>query len=294
MADPVSGEPLPVAQALAWAIDRLGAAGVDSPRADAQWLLIHLIGGDPGTLAFAEDLTPETAAAYRRYIDRRGQRQPLQHITGSAPFGPLDLSVGPGVFIPRPETEWLLDWAQRRVAALPASPHIVDLCSGSGALAIGLALLRPDVRITAVELSMQAREWLHRNLEQIGVADRVRVIGADATDATLVEDIGAATVDLLVSNPPYVPDAAVVSPEVAADPREAVFAGADGLAVIRPMASVIARLLADDAPVAIEHDETSAADVREILRVAGGFAEIESHCDLTGRPRFTSAVGVGA
>lgn len=264
------------------AVATLSESGVDSPRADAEFMAAHVAGVSRTGLHTAADPAPEAVNAYRELVSRRAERQPLQHVLGTAPFRYGELAVGPGVFVPRPETELLVEWALPRLAVVDA-PLVVDLCAGSGAIGHAIVHERPDARVVAVELSPEALPWLERNLSGSGV----RVVAADATDpATLSELDGR--VDAVLSNPPYVPAAVPVSPEVAADPAMAVFSGADGLAVIRALIPRAAALLRPGGLVAVEHDDTHGSAVPELLR-ASGFTDVTGHRDLTGRPRFATA-----
>ncbi|GED97442.1 N5-glutamine methyltransferase family protein [Gordonia crocea] len=297
---------------LADACARLAAAGVDSPRADAEWLLADVLRVPRGRLILVDEVDPRAATAFEAAVARRAAREPLQHILGRVEFGAGDatvvLAVGPGVFTPRPETELLLAWA---VASAPPGALVADLCSGSGALAVGLAAARPDLRVLAVELSASARTWLRRNIaaQPLAVARRVAVVAADVTEpAALREAVVAqagpvgwpvdAPLDLIVSNPPYVPlrvgDAPTpVSPEVRADPPEAVFGGDDGMAVIVPMLASIRDLAAAGAPVGIEHDDSTGPAVARAL-AAAGFDDVRATADLAGRPRFATARAPGS
>lgn len=288
-----------VADEIARAVTTLTDAGVASPRADAEWLLAAVLGVDRGRLLVADDLDDDTTARYRAAVARRAAREPLQHITGTAAFGSVDLAVGPGVFVPRPETELLLQWALDRLAtAVPTTPvRIADLCSGSGALAIALADAVPDADVYAVENSAAALEWLRGNATAAGtdLVDPTRpaaieVIAADVTDLeAMTAAIPPGSIDIIVSNPPYVPTATPVDPEVRADPSVAVFGGDDGLAVIAPMVPVIARLLRPGGWVGIEHDDTTADLVSALLARGGAFVDVTAHTDLAGRPRFVTA-----
>lgn len=275
---------------LAWARTVLADAGIESARADADWLLAAVLGIDRGRLLVVDDLDDDVVHRFRAAVVRRAQRIPLQHIIGTASFGPAELSVGPGVFTPRPETEFLVEWALR---ALPEAGvvRVVDLCSGSGALAIAIAMLAPHTRVWAVERSADALEWLRRNVNDApaDVAGRITVVAADVTDpAALAEQIGPASVDVVVSNPPYVPTTTPVSPEVAHDPVEAVFGGADGMSVIVPMLPVIAALLRPGGVFGLEHDESTTAAVMSAATATDRVIDVRAHDDLTGRPRFVT------
>ena len=280
----------PVAAELRWAAQRLAEAGVDSPRADAEWLLCDALGCDRGRLLLVDAVSDNARARFHHAVAQRAERIPLQHITGTAAFGPVDLSVGPGVFTPRPETEFLADWAARALADT-AGTQLVDLCSGSGALAIAVATLVPSVRVTAVEYSPRALHWLRRNVDAAAadIAARISVCCADVTDAEQMgELIGPAGVDVVVANPPYVPDGHTIAPEVAHDPPEAVFAGPDGMTVIEPMVPIVADLLRPGGYVGIEHDDTTSVSVLTALESTGQFVDVRAHADLAGRLRFAT------
>ena len=263
----------------------LADAGVASPDWDARLLAAHVLGVGHMSVRPGTEVPGEVLVLARR----RAGREPLQHILGTAPFGPLDLAVGPGVFIPRPETEVLADWGVRSLR--PPTPGvrrvIVDLCAGSGALGLYVATQRRDADVTLVEKSAEALTWLRRNVETF--APRATIVQADVTDPEILPDLHG-RVDLLLTNPPYVPETGALEPEVYADPHDAVFAGADGMSVIDRMTSTLAALLVDGGLLGIEHDETTAEAVTAVLAEHGGFAEIATMSDLTGRPRFTTAV----
>ncbi|MGW0038452.1 peptide chain release factor N(5)-glutamine methyltransferase [Gordonia sp. NPDC003376] len=293
----------PVRVALAGAAEVLDAAGVDSPRADAEWLLVHVLGTDRGRLLVADDLDGDMQRRFSDLIALRAQRIPMQHLVGTAAFGPVELRVGPGVFVPRPETELLYAWAHdlaerecaERTSAVRESCSsateytVVDLCSGSGALALALAVTLPGVRVHAVEKSPEAATWLQRNVDGLDVAARVMVHIGDVTDVRAVSAMVGGKADLVVSNPPYVPSATPVPAEVHADPAMAVFGGEDGMDVIGPMAATIAAILRPGGCVGIEHDDTTADAVTGLLCGTGDFDEVTSHSDLAGRPRFVTA-----
>ena len=278
-----------------WAQEELASAGVASARADAEWLAAWVLDVSRGQLLMIDELEGDDRVRFREAVALRSRRIPLQHIVGRAAFGPVDLSVGPGVFIPRPETEYLLEWAVNQFNAGggdPASPGpvIADLCSGSGALAIGLATLLPEARVVAVEKSQDALIWLRRNIAEQpdDVADRITVVAADVTDPVAMRaQCPSHAFDLVVSNPPYVPTSSQVSDEVRHDPHSAVFGGADGMSVIIPMLDVIAEMLRTGGLVGIEHYDTTAPLVVDALTTAG-FDAVAAHTDLTGRPRFVT------
>lgn len=262
--------------ALGDAVRRLGEAGVDSPEVDARLIAAHLL----GTHHLMLDRRCPTPAGFEEMIARRARREPLQHILGTAPFGHLDLAVGPGVFTPRPETEVLADWAVRRLSLLDAkNPLVVDLCTGSGALAQYIASLVPGARVVGVEKQASALDYARRN------APDASIVEGDVTEAILGELHGK--VDLVVTNPPYVPETDDLQPEVYADPHEAVFGGADGMSVIEKMTPLIVALLRPGGIVGLEHDDTTSQAVQEEFRQAG-LVDVEALNDLAGRPRFVT------
>ncbi|KHO22797.1 SAM-dependent methyltransferase [Mycolicibacterium setense] len=277
----------PLRQAIAAAAARLAAAGVASPRIDAELLAAHAAGVERGRLMFLDDPGERFEQAFDDLVAARSRRIPLQHLLGTASFGPLTLEVGPGVFIPRPETEALLEWACAR--ELPDNPVIVDLCTGSGALALGLAANWPDARVLAVENSPTALDFARHN----AAGTRVEVLDADVTAPGLLPELDAG-VDLLVSNPPYIPEAAELEPEVAQhDPAAALFGGADGMSVIRPIVALAARWLRDGGTCAVEHDDTTSGLSVEAFTSDGHFTEVTARRDLAGRPRFVTATRIG-
>ncbi|RKN41971.1 peptide chain release factor N(5)-glutamine methyltransferase [Micromonospora endolithica] len=268
----------------------LAAAGVEAARVEAELLAAYVLGVSRGRLALADGLTDGQRERFDALVARRAGREPLQHLTGSAGFRHLDLAVGPGVFVPRPETELLVGWGITRAAGT-AEPLVVDLCSGSGAIALAVAQEVPDARVVAVERSPAALRWLRRNAAARAAAgDRpIEVVAADATAPDLLADL-AGRVDVLLCNPPYVPDAVAVPPEVAGhDPADAVFGGADGLAVIRPVLARAAELLRPGGALGVEHDDTHGAAVPALLAADGRYVEVTAHPDLAGRPRFATA-----
>ena len=284
-----AGPPVPPGQVIAAATAALAGAGVGTPRVDAELLAAHVLGVPRGALAGAAGFDPAARQRYERLVRARVDRVPLQHLTGATGFRYLELAVGPGVFIPRPETEVLLDWALAR----PAGPGelVLDLCAGSGAIALAYAQERPGARVIAVERSGAALDWLRRNAAaRVAAGDpAVRVRAGDLTDPAVTADLRG-QVDVLLCNPPYVPLGTPVPPEVSRyDPAEAVFAGPDGLAVIRPVLGLAADLLRPGGVLAIEHDDTHGATVPALLRAAGAFVAVCDHRDLNGRPRFATA-----
>lgn len=223
------------------------------------------------------------AAAFDEAVRRRAGREPLQHITGRAPFRHVELAVGPGVFVPRPETELLVDAVLPHLRGL-AAPVVVDLCAGSGALALAVADEVPGAQVVAVELSTDALPWLERNAAGRGV----RVVAADIRDHAALAPWSGRT-DAVVCNPPYVPAATPVSAEVRADPALAVFAGDDGLALMADVLATAAGLLRDAGRLAVEHDDSHGETLPALLRTDGRWDAVTAHRDLAGRPRYVTA-----
>ncbi|NKY29464.1 peptide chain release factor N(5)-glutamine methyltransferase [Nocardia gamkensis] len=275
------------------AIETLRTAGVHSPRADAEHLAAHVLGVERTRLALSPLVAPDELDAFRELVARRAERIPLQHLTGTAVMGALDLAVGPGVFVPRPETELLYAWALAQLEALPHdhAPIVVDLCTGSGALALAVAHARPDAEVHAVELDPAALVWARRNADdRIAAGDTpITLYADDATDPELLTDLNG-RVDIVLSNPPYIPEGARLDPEVAEhDPSVALFGGPDGLSVIRGMVPNITRLLRPGGATAIEHDDTNGSGVAALLTATGVFTDVVEHPDLAGKPRFVAA-----
>ncbi|MDH2455293.1 peptide chain release factor N(5)-glutamine methyltransferase [Corynebacterium bovis] len=331
------------------------AAGIDSAAVEARLLMSYALaaaaGAGEGTapvergapVAPVAPLVPvgmsdvvlrgddPVPGCWADWVDRRVGREPLQHIVGSAPFCGVDLAVGPGVFVPRPETELLVAWAVERVAALLRDGRrpvrVVDLCSGPGTISLGLAHLlgdvvtaagrdgvgsdsgagrdgattAPAVEVTGLELSPTAvrlAEASHaalrdRALVPAGVA--VSFTRADLRERGVVPGLGlAGTADVVLSNPPYVPSGTPVSPEVRADPPEAVFAGEDGMAFLPTLLDAALAAAAPGAWIAVEHDDATGPRTAAALAEAG-VEGVRRHTDLAGRDRFvTGRVGTGA
>nr|WP_233625033.1 peptide chain release factor N(5)-glutamine methyltransferase [Actinoplanes sp. ATCC 53533] len=268
---------------LAKATARLAEAGVGSPRVDAELLAAYALGVGRGRLPLIDTVRGDEARRFAALVERRARRIPVQHLLGTAAFRHLELAVGDGVFVPRPETELLAGWGIEHTAP---GATVVDLCSGTGAIACSVADEAAPGRVIAVERSPAALGYLRRNAEAFAA---VRVVAGDVTDPGLLSECRS-MVDVLLCNPPYVPDGTPVPPEVADhDPAEAVFGGADGLVVIRPVIGLAAALLRPGGVVGIEHDDVHAAAVPELLRADGRFTEVVAHLDLTGRPRYATA-----
>ncbi len=270
--------------ALSRAASRLQRAGVPSPVPDARILLTHLLGATQGLL-IAPDLTDGEQAAFTEMIDRRVVGEPVQHITGRAPFRYEELDVGPGVFIPRPETEQLVEKALQVLAQRPAGHRrVVELCAGSGAITLCLAHELGGLELNAVELSEEAWPYLVANLAGIDV----NLVHGDMSDAFQELD---GTVDLVVANPPYVPetDRALLPKDVVGrDPDMALFSGDDGLDALRVVRAVATRLLRPGGHVLAEHDEKQSLAVLQMFGPPD-FGRAADFDDLSGRPRYVTA-----
>jgi release factor glutamine methyltransferase len=279
-----------ISEALELATDKFSAAGVLSPSVDAELLgcfILEATRSELTMLAISGEAFPENKlAGFLAAVQRREQREPLQHITGLAPFRHLELEVGPGVFIPRPETEQLVDLAKEKIEAIQ-NPVIVDLCSGSGAISIALNTEVTGSSVFAVELSNDAFSFLSRNYQRYGL-DPKALRNENLTTA-LAELV--AGVDLVVSNPPYIPDSAVpIDLEVKLhDPSIALYGGQDGLDVIRQISARAWYLLRPGGHLVLEHAHTQAPAISELL-LTEGWQEVVSASELTGKDRMISAV----
>lgn len=273
-----------VRRLLADAASRLEAAGVASPRFDAEELLAHVLGVRRSRLPLAEVGEAERAE-YEALVARRVKREPLQHLTGEAPFRHLVLKVGPGVFVPRPETEVVAGWAIDALRSLSA-PVVVDLCTGSGAIALAIATEVLGSVVYAVELDRAAFEWASRNLATSSVTLRQ----GDAADA-FPELSGS--VDLVIANPPYIPMAAYESVEAEVrdhDPALALWSGEDGLDAVRVIERSAARLLRSGGLVVVEHADVQGESAPAVFASTGAWQYVRDRVDLAGRPRFVTAV----
>ena len=252
---------------------RLHDAGVASPERDADLLLAHVLDVPLGRLPLVDDL-----------VARRAAREPLQHLTGSAAFRHVELAVGPGVFVPRPETELLAGWAIDHLLALER-PVVVDLCTGSGAIARAIADEVPAADVHAVELDEGALAWAERNLAGTGVDLRHGDL------ATALADL-LGSVDVVVCNPPYIPLEAWESVAAEArdhDPHLALFSGQDGLDAIRVLERRAAVLLRPGGVVGAEHADVQGESAPAVFTAGGRWADVTDHRDLAGRPRYVTA-----
>ena len=281
-----------IAAALNRAVVVLEGAGVPSARVDAELLLGHILGLSRGAVqakvVTEAGLSADDSVALSEMVERRAQREPLQHITGVAPFRSLELVVGPGVFVPRPETEQV---AQYAIDALAASAHpepiAVDLGTGSGAIALAMATEVAHSRVFGVEVSPLAFVWTKKNFTRVGAAN-AHAVFVDLAHA-LPELDGA--VDVVISNPPYIPVGAIPrDPEVRLhDPEIALYGGEDGLDVVRQVSTTARRLLHPGGTLVLEHGELQATQIAALL-AGDGWRAIAHHRDLLGRDRATTAL----
>jgi len=283
--------------AVSAATTTLAAAGVDSPQHDARALAVHVLGlARLSDLLLVDRMDDAQSVAFDDLVARRAARVPLQHLTGGVGFRHLELEVGPGVFVPRPETESVVQWAVDALAAggVP-EPLCADLCAGSGAIALALADEVPGATVHAVERDPEALAWARRN-----AANRMR-----AGDPEVHLHLGSAedalpgfdgTLDLVISNPPYVAttEAHLPDPEVVDhDPKIALFAGEDGLDVVRLVEQAARRLLKPGGLVVVEHSDGQGRTAPALFEQAGGWSEVADHQDLLGRDRFVTARWTG-
>jgi release factor glutamine methyltransferase len=268
---------------------QLSNAGVQSPEVDSELLAAFFLGITRSELSVAvalnSDFPEDKIAAFNVAVSRRAKREPLQHITGLAPFRHLELLVGKGVFTPRPETEQVVSFAMEKIASLE-NPTIVDLCAGSGAIALSFVTERADSNVFAVEKSKEAFEYLKQNSESYGL-ELSQLSNVDLKDCLVGMDSVA---DLVISNPPYIPSEAIpVDLEVQLhEPALALYGGADGLDVIRLILAKAKHLLRIGGLLVLEHADTQASSITELL-LAEGWIGIESRKDLAGKDRMISA-----
>ena len=270
----------------------LEAAGIQNARVDAELLLGHVLGlsrgGVQAKAVTGSGLSSDDAVTVAGLVERRAAREPLQHITGVAAFRQLELAVGPGVFVPRPETETVVQFAIDALAATASpEPVGVDLGTGSGAIALAMATEVPHSRVYGVEVSPLAFVWTRQNFRAVGAPNATPVF-VDLADA-LPELDGA--VDVVISNPPYIPVGAIPrDPEVRLfDPEIALYGGEDGLDIVRQVSTTALRLLRRGGTLVLEHGEVQAAAIAELLR-ADGWTAVAHHRDLLGRDRATTAL----
>ena len=279
-----------LSEALALASEKLSTAGVPSPQADATWLLCHILDTDRSDLltriTFDQDLSSEQLEAFLVALARREKREPLQHITGKAAFRSLELSVGPGVFIPRPETEQVVQYAIDYLRQLPMPGVAIDLGTGSGAIAIAMAIEVPQTKVYAVELSQSAFDYATKNIEANFAAFELRLGAMQEVVSDLVGGV-----DVVISNPPYIPDSAIpIDPEVRNfDPELALYGGEDGLDVIRDISGIAAALLRAGGLLVLEHADGQSDAIRELL-LNDGWLSVSAFQDATMRYRTITAI----
>lgn len=259
-------------------------AGLPAPRAEARLLVMHALDTDPVGLLGIAEVPDQVLQLVNSLAVRRLSGEPLQYLMGRTWFAELELRVGPGVFIPRPETETLVELADRALQGA-VEPVVVDLCTGSGAIAAVLAGRHPGAVIHAVEGEAAAASWAELNLAGTGVQ-------LSLTGMAQALPGWEHRVDLVTCNPPYIPggDRAILPAEVVDhEPAEALFAGEDGLDAIRVLLPVAGRLLRPGGTLIFEHDDSQAHSAVDLTRAAGFFEQVHGHPDLTGRARFVSA-----
>ena len=258
---------------------------------DAEILLAHVLGisrmdlHNPLVLERTLASLGDTSIALDTFHDllaRRILHEPLQYITGIAYFRNLELKVGPGVLVPRPESELLVGAVLTHISNLPAPVSVVDLGSGSGALALAIATEAPNSRVIAVEKSDEALVWLKKNVEAI--IEDLRIVHSDVSDALI-----GIKCDVVIANPPYIQDESDLPRDVVEhEPAIALFGGKDGMDAPRAFIAASARLLKSGGLLAIEHNELQGSLIADAL--SHDFQEIQLHQDLVGRPRWTSAI----
>ncbi len=274
------------------ATQTLAVAGVDSPEHDARALAVHVLGlSRPSDLLLVDGLDGDARTVYAELVARRAERVPLQHLTGSVGFRYLELAVGPGVFVPRPETESVVQWAVDAVAAEGwLAPLLVDLCTGSGTIAFALANEVPGAIVHGVEQDPGALAWTRRNAAlRVAAGDPEVALHLGSAEDALPELDGL--VDLVASNPPYVAttEAHLPDPEVVDhDPGIALWGGEDGLDVIRLVEQAARRLLRPGGLVVVEHSDRQGESCPALFRAAD-WVDVADHRDLAGRDRFTTA-----
>lgn len=272
---------------LRWTTDYFRERGIESARLDAEVLLAFALQTERLRLYldFEKPVEPAERARFRELVRRRAEeRVPVALLTGRREFWSLPLRVSSDVLIPRPETETLVEVALELLTDPDAEAQVLDLGTGSGAVALALARERPKARITATDVSEAALAVARANAQELGLEDRVCWLAGDG-----FAPVAGGRFDLVVSNPPYVgeDEAAALPPELAHEPRQALFAGPDGTAMLRRIAREAPGLLAAGAGIAVELAPQQAPDVAEWLRQAG-FEKVSTRRDLGGRPRVVS------
>ena len=267
--------------------EQLTAAGF--PEVDAEHLLAHVLGisrmelHNPVTVENAINAIGDITVieeTFWKLLDRRGAHEPLQYLTGVAYFRYLELQVGPGVLVPRPESELLVDAVLKSIEGREGAVSVVDLGAGSGALTLAIATEAPQTHLIAVEKDPAAVEWLRKNVSRID--ETVRILESDVEDA-----LDGVKCDVVIANPPYIPDGQELPKDVADhEPAVALFGGEDGMTIPRRFINAAARLLKSGGFLAIEHHESQPIDIAAAM--LADFENVECHNDLVGRPRFTT------
>jgi release factor glutamine methyltransferase len=281
-----------VSEALTWTTEYFTRKAVENPRRSAEWLLSAATGLSRLELYahFDRPLTVEERATFREAIERRATGEPLQYVTGEVPFRHLVLHVRPGVFIPRPETEVVVDTVLEHLDRSGSDhPLVADLCTGSGAIAVSIAYERVRARIQATEIVPATAEVARDNALRAGVSERVTVLDGDLFAPLPVSLRGK--LDVVVSNPPYIPtaDLADLPPEVAGfEPRVALDGGADGLDVLRRIAEEAVGWLRPGGVLVMETDTSCAKEAARVL--SRWYEGVEVRQDLTGRDRIAMGI----
>jgi release factor glutamine methyltransferase len=267
--------------------EQLTAAGF--PEVDAEHLLAHVLGisrmelHNPVTVENAINAIGDITVieeTFWKLLDRRCAHEPLQYLTGVAYFRYLELQVGPGVLVPRPESELLVDAVLKNIEGREGAVSVIDLGAGSGALTLAIATEAPQTHLIAVEKDPAAVEWLRKNVSRID--ETVRIIESDVEDA-----LDGVKCDVVIANPPYIPDGQELPRDVAEhEPAIALFGGEDGMTIPRRFINTAARLLKSGGFLAIEHHESQPIDIAAAM--LSDFENIQCHNDLVGRPRFTT------
>jgi release factor glutamine methyltransferase len=281
-----------VLELLRWTTEHFRSRGIETARLDAECLLAHALESERLQLylEFDKPVSADGRARFRELVRRRAdERVPVALLTGRREFWSLPLRVTPDVLVPRPETETLVEVGLRLLPDRESSARILDLGTGCGAIALALAKERPKAFITATDISERALAVARENAEALGFANRIRFLAGDG-----FEPVRGERFDVIVSNPPYLSagDRQALAPELAHEPREALFAGGDGTELLRQIACGARDLLEAEGALAVEVTPQQAPEMTEWL-VSAGFAEPESHCDLAGRVRVVSAARRG-
>jgi release factor glutamine methyltransferase len=277
-----------VLELLRWTTSHFAERGIESARLDAECLLAHALGKSRLALylEFDKPLDESERAGFRELVRRRAsERVPVSQLIGRKEFWSLSLRVTPDVLTPRPETETLVTAALELLPPRGSAPELLDLGTGSGAVALALAQERPDARLTASDLSQEALKVAQQNAEELGMAERISFVAGAGLDA-----LPGRSFDLITSNPPYLARAerAALPPELAHEPELALFADDEGLALLRQIAGSASHWLVPGGGLALEHAPDQAAEVAAACE-SGGLEDVRLHRDLAGRPRVTTA-----